>query len=154
MYNCIMPNMIDDKVYVLSINAFTILEQVKRTPGIRKRKLYSSPQMLRIVNNLLDDEYLRILHPTYNASSVSITDKGQRALDGLWAAAKGTGEIDLYKKEIERRIEHNLGSAKSRDEGARNVKKKTHRYDPGEYILKGDEYIPRDEYYASVEKEE
>lgn len=140
--------------YVVNMQMLTVLEQVKRTPGIRKRKLYTSPQMLRAVNVLVGKECLRILHPTHNASSVSITDKGRRVLDGMWALAKETGEIGLYKKEIDRRIERNLGSAKTRDEYAKKARNKTYQFDPKEYILKGDEYIPRDEYYASVKKEE
>lgn len=140
--------MVDDKLYVLSLNAFTVLEQVKRYPNIRKRKLYSSPQMLRTVNMLLIDDYLRILHPTYNSSSVSITNKGQRALDGLWAAAEATGKIDLYKKEIDRRIEHNLGMAELRDDYARKAKSAEGAPDPATHILKDGIYYTTEEYHA------
>lgn len=140
--------------YLVNMHALTILEQVRRTPNIRKRKLYSTPQMQRMLSILLNDDYLRILHPTYSSSSVSITGKGQRALDGLWAVIETTGEVDLYKKEIDDRISRNEAAAKCRDESSKNSKKKTLKFDPNEYILKDGEFIPRDEYYSSVEKEE
>lgn len=140
--------------YLINIHVLTILEQVKRTPNIRKRKLYTSTQMQRVLNTLLDKDCLRILHPTHCSSSVSITGKGQTLLNNLWAAIETVGEVDLYKKEIEDRIFRNEAAAASRDESSRNLKRKTTKYDPNEYILKDGEFIPRSKYYASVEKEE
>ena len=144
--------------YPINLCMLTILTQVRRNPGSRKSTLYTTPYERSMVDHLLNKDIMSNVHPTRSSSAITLTPIGEELLDALMDVIGIASVSEEVMKEVDWRIERNLGYTRLRmaaAEAARCKKKELEGAircqtdpprNPKEYILRDGVYYHKDDY--------